>query len=628
VSLRDFFQGRPQLRDLQTRADYQFLSSNIRDRTTLRPLFSPVFERRGEDVAVRILSVGSPKDGPQAKHIRSDSVGIAEPVQCLKKLLDSLPSTADSLVTLCLLEKTTLDQYPALLDIKGIDVFVCGLPAFDPNRGRTAKETLLESGKRIVYVPAFNRGVGRLSLTRDPDGDSMAVAYTTFDPSTAPPDTAFSRHVRGLVEKWTNLFNHEKNSFVAQMDEPLSQNQTEVVGNLLRERTRCDLACLENSLVSDASLPRSITMQDLDRLLTSSPDLLRWRLSGGEINRMRRITGLVWVGTESGDGIDNQEIYTVVLTENAYTRITAEVGNGMELPAPRHMLTSVMEAVEKQLTRRKRRNYDFDFLDGRWRRAGTITSDVSLRHVSVSNPDSIGSLSGVSYEPFSNWNLNLSCPLSIYNRYHRFEFVPELEYSAYNGLTEQNFMEFTLDYRYTRLSTIGPYASADYQTFITNREAEEMPIGMRSTFGVVVSPEDWTFKFGFGAEKNVFTTKRNPMVPLSGILFGGLGMWNPAFELSAEGSYSISDLMKNHGVRLFANRQMRVNLLWDNRLGLPQKEARLESRFNVDLSADIIPGISVHTGYHIFYARFLSDKRSFYNLEPTLSLFGSFPFKW
>ena len=629
VTPKDFYQGRAQLGKLRERAAYDFLSTNILDKSSKKNLFAPVTERTVEGIRLRFLSIASPAEAAQARNLRRDSVEIAAPAECLKRALRAPPQPGP-VVTICLCDKLTLEQFPALLDLDGIDIFVCGLPDFDPAARRGVSDAKLANGKRIVSVPPFSKGAGRLVISsREAAGVvDRVLSFATFDLSSSPIDSAAEPRLRGLTEKWTDLYTKETSSFVAQMDTPLKKNQPAVIGNLLRERFRCDLACLESSLVSDAVLPARITMKDLDRLLTASPDLLLCKFPGSAITRLRRVQGVTWIGVESRGGIVSKDVYSVVLTESAFARLKAEAGGGTAFPAPHYTFTSVTEAIEHQLSERKRRTYDFGFLDRRWQRCGETETEISLRRISVGNPNHIETLSGVTYEPFSDWDLNVHLPLRFYNCNNRFDFLSNLEYSAASGVIERNFLEFKLDYSYSASPVIGPYASADYQTFLLREPKADMPIQMRTTLGVVATPDDWTLKLGFGAEKLTATTAGNPFAPLQGIFPGNEGFWNPAFEIDAEGSYSVADLLRTLDVQIPSDQDIHLDLLWDNTISLPRQDARLETRLNVDLSADIIPGINVKTGYDIFYARFFHAKNNFYNLEPSLSIVGSFPFKW
>jgi hypothetical protein len=413
------------------------------------------------------------------------------------------------------------------------------------------------------------------------------------------------------------------------MDAPLEKNQAVTVGNLLREHTRTDLACFEASLVTDAHLACSITNQDLDRLITASPDLLRWLLSGSDINRMRRIEAVQWIGLDAKPGIIGREIYSVVLTENAYALITEALGGGGGLPKPEYLFMSVVEAITEQLSTRKPRTYEFKSLGLRWRRFGEVSTEVSAQSMGVRNPYGIEALSGVSYESYSNWNINLQVPLSIYNAWNRFDLLANIDYSSSNSSIERNILEFKLDYGYNPNWAINAYASADYQTFIVKEPEIDMPVRIRTIAGAMAKPGEWTMKLGFGAEKIVSSSHHNPFQPFDAIFSGsGEERWDPSFEFSVQGSQSIADLLRFRGLGIPEEKTLDADVTWKNILSLPSEGSRFETRLTVELSADIIPDVNVKTGYDIFFARYLRDKRDFYNFNPSLSILGTYRFKW
>jgi hypothetical protein len=569
IGVKDFFQGRERLELLRQRAQYTFLSSNIVDNKTKRPLFKQLLSRSPGGIPVRIISALAPKELLTSKTMYRDGVEIAEPVGCLKSLLSSSPDSVRPF-TICLCDRQTLEQFPLLLDFDGIDLFACGLPRFDPAKSRSPRESILANGKRVVYIPPFSDGVGRLVVTASRGHPALAGRFSVYRKDSMQPVPPQSRFFAELVGKWFALYRKENDSVVARVSEPLAKNQTETVGNLIRERTHADLACFEASLVTDAKIPPCITKQDLDRLITASPDLLVWSLSGSDINRMRRIESVKWIGADAKPGIVGREIYSVVLTENAFGLIMEALGGSGGLPKPEYLFMSLIEAVTEQLSARKSQTYEFKDLRLRWRRFGEASAGISLQSMSVGNRRDVTELSGVSYEPYSNWNIDLKIPLSFYNPWNRIDLSTDIDYSSSNSSIERNLLECKLDYTYNSDWLINGYASVDYESFVIKQQNEDMPVQMRTTAGAMTDPGTWTFKLGFGAEKILSSSRPNPFLSFGDILAGDNGdAWNPAFELTAEGSQSISDLLRLWKPNIPPDRDIDADISWKNVLSLP-----------------------------------------------------------
>jgi hypothetical protein len=628
VGIKDFFQGRERLAVLRERAGYAFLSSNLIDKKTRRPLWDPVVTRSPGGICVRIVSALSPKEAAASKPLSLDGVKIADPVSCLKEHLATFPDRARPF-TICLCDKQTLDEYPALQDLDGIDLFACGMPKFDPARSRSPRETLLANGRRILYVPPFSEGVGMLVLTAEEGMPARPAEFTIQRAAGVQPSSRQSPFFSDLVGKWTALYLKEKGAVVARMDEPLVKNQVAAVGNLLRERTGADLACLEASLITEARLAGSVTGRDLDRLITSSPDLLVWKLSGSDIGRARRVDGVQWVGIDAGSGVAGREMYSVVITENAFSLITEALGGGGGFPKPRYLFTSITEAVADQLSSRKSKTYDFNGLGRRWRRSGEASAEVSAQSMTVGNRRGIDGLSGVSYEPYSNWNINLKVPLSIHNAWHRFDVSTDIDYASSEASIERNFLELKLDYGFNPNFPINAYASADYQSFIVKEPGTDMPVRMRTTAGAMTEQGEWTFKLGFGAEKLLSSPRGDPFHPFGDIVTGRGGeRWAPAFELTAQGGQSVSDLLRSCGLGIPMDRDIDADVSWRNLLSLARGGSRLETRLTLELAADVITNVKVKVGYDLYWARLLRDRVDFYNFNPSLSILGTYRFKW
>ena len=626
VTVKDFFQGREQLKKISDHARYTFLNTNILDRKTKKTLFTPFIDLSIGGLRIRMLSVAKPKDLSGIKALEQKALDFSDPVASIKKYVDTA-SDSSSDITLCFCDQNTLNQYPQLLALQRIDVFVCGISAPDHPQSPGVSEEKLANGTLVAYIPEFSRGLGKLTLSMDEGpGKKPAFSFSSCDLKADSSDAESREYFSNLVNDWKNLFKKDVRMVIASLDKPVEKDQVSYIGNLLREYTGCDLACIEKSIINGVTLPARVTQQDVYRLIAGSPDLLICKLSGIAVNALRKNQEYSWVGNGAKRGIANKEFYSVVLTENAYAQFKEDDEEDSRLSKPRYLFTSLTEAIIGQLSARKRNTADFTYLDRRWRWSGETSAEVSMHKTSVSNPDGITTLSAAIYTPFSNWNLNLAVPLSVYNCLHRIDFTSTLEYSKSNEVVEENFLEFKLDYRLGTNPAIGVYASQDYLTFVTKEEDTDMPVRFLATLGAVTNVGDWTFKLGVGAEKSISTARTDPFSPLTDILTVDGDLWGPALELAVDGSYSIADLLIDWWVSLSDSRSIDFTFNGKGTLAFPEDESKFETDAMAELSTDLFAGITVETGYHVFLAKLFSHKHAFYNLEPKLSLRGTFHF--
>jgi hypothetical protein len=627
VTARDFSQGRDRLATLAGRATYPFVCTNLIDEETGKAVFAPSASMRVGDTEVRVVAVVRPQRVRGSGYGDHDEIEIADPVESLRGFLSADSGFAGG-ITLCLCDHGTVSRYPELLAVPGIDLFACGVDAFSSSTRPATRMELLESGARIVYVPPFQTGIGRLDMEMQEGSPTIRYGIDT----TTDVDEECLLRLRDLHRKWSTLYRAESSDTVAEMDSALTHDQASVVGNLLREKTRAEVAVFERALVSSTPLPATITVQDLDRLLNASPDLYMLQLREHDIRRADGIEGLAWIGLEGGTvegrGMSGDHRYRVVATEAAKEAILEAMRGRPPAARARPLFVSLDEALREQLARRKRADYDFAHLRRRVRLSAGLELETSRRRVRVWNPDSVTSLPGATNESFSAWDIDLKLPLSLHNWRHELELEPRLQYAAANEEVGRNDLELTLDYTFGPTTVLKPYASARYQTYVALRPEETLPVKIRTTLGAQATLADWELRLGFGAEKGTEADEPNPFAPFLGVFRDTAETWGPGIELSADGAYSLSDALSKRGLEFFRYRDLSLEVDLESYFGSSRETARFQSELDLDVVIQLIPPLKFRIGYRLFYAHLFADGHSFYNLEPSLTIMGSYGLKW
>ncbi|MBD3315124.1 MAG: hypothetical protein GF344_05010 [Chitinivibrionales bacterium] len=624
VTVRDFFQGSDRLTTLANRAAYPSVCTNMFDKNTGEAVFLRSAHIRAVGVTVRLVAVISPKRNNKAPR---KGIHIEDPVESLRAYFSSAgESEAD--LTICLCDRNTLDRYPDLTAIPGVDIFACGVDALSSS-GRLATRMIeLENGARIVHVPPFQAGIGRIEL--DSCNSRPTVRYTVD--TTLITDGVSLNRLERLHRKWSALYRRESTDTVARYDSSLSRDQTIVVGNLLREKTRAEAAAFEQALVAPVTIPPTITVQTLDRLLNASPDLYMMPLRGSDIRRARNIEGLTWVGVEDGKiegrDISSKRRYRVVVTEEAKDAILEVVRGRLPMQRFRPLFVSLNEVVRDQLSTRKRTDYSFEHLQQRPRLGLGLELESSRKRVRVRNPDSLSSLPGATYESFSAWDVDLALPLSLHNRRHELEFKPRLQYAAANEKVGRNDLEFKLDYAFGPMSLLKPYASARYETYVALRPDESRSVKVRATLGAQATLSDWRWRLGLGTEKGIMADNPNPFAPFFDVFRDTAETWGPGIEFSVDGTYSLSDALCKRGVDFFKYRSLALEADLESYFGTSRKTTRFQTEFDLDLVIQLIPPLKFRAGYRLYYAHLFNGRYNFSNLEPSLAILGAYDLTW
>jgi hypothetical protein len=623
VTVRDFSRGRERLTVLAARARYPFVCTNLVDAQSGRPLFSPSARVRVDGREIRILAVVRPEPVRDERQ----EMRIDDPVESLRAAIGA-DSGRPADLTVCLCDRGVLSRHPELPAIAQIDVFVCGEDAFSSSVRPATRMEELDNGARIVYVPPLQAGIGRLELQTDDEPPTASYAVDT----TAAVDTACLHRLDALHRKWSALYRQESSDTIVVMDSALTQDQTAVVGNLLREKTRAEVAVFARSLVGSSPIPATISVQDLDRLLNASPDLYMMRLRGRDIERARAMEGLAWVGIED-DEIEGRELesdrpYRVVASEEAKVAILQTIRRRYPLSRVRPLFVSLDEALRRQLVQRSRGGYDFGHLQRRPRLAAELEMETSRKRVRVSNPDSVSSLSGATYEPFSAWDIDVKAPLTLYNYRHELEFKPRLQYAAANDKVGRNDLELRLDYTLGPMPVFKPYASARYETYVTLPPEESRPVKIRTTLGARMTLADWEVRLGFGAEKGTMGDDPNPFAPFFEVFEDTGETWGPGIELAVDGTYRLAEALSSRGVAFFEHRDLSLEVDVESYYGSSRKTARFQSELDFDVVIRLIPPLTFRVGYRLFYAHLFADGHNFCNLEPSLAITGSYGLKW
>ncbi len=629
VTPRDFSQGTARLADLQAKANFPFLGANIVNRETNEPFFVADTTLRANGAAIRFIAAAALQKHHPAPADMARTLRINDPAAAIQARLAAQPPV-DSVVTICLIDNHTLERGSGLLEFEGVDLLVCGIPDYTAASGSHVREERRANGVRVVYVPGISKGVGRLRLQRSQQ--SWRASYSVDSLARVPAVSYQVSRIQRLVDKWTALYSAETSGIIARMDEPLESNHGEAVAGLLRERFGVELACIEEALINPASLPETVTMHDLDRLLTSSPDMYIAHFRGKRLYRLRGLQTTVFSGFDGGKiqgrSIQSDEVYSVALTENVINHAREEGIRPVRMPVLAY--ESVFEALRKQLRKRKKRVYDFAHLERKWRFAGETNLQGSRRSVRTAYPDSSMRISGFSSEPYSAWDFSLRLNLRFYNRMHHFELKPRLEYAAANERTGRNLMEYRLDYTPGPMPLVKPYASTSYQTFVTADTASPNPVAIRSTAGAQFTPRSWRFKIGFGAEKTIRSSNANPFNPFVEVFQDTAATWGPGVELLAEGSVNISRLLERFNKDYFAHRAYSLRILWESYFSYlgEQRTFKSHSRIEPALTAGLLPNFEVRLGLRLLHAHFFDAPDHFYNIEPSLSLSGTYRLKW
>jgi hypothetical protein len=321
-------------------------------------------------------------------------------------------------------------------------------------------------------------------------------------------------------------------------------------------------------------------------------------------------------------------MYSAVLTENAWDIASARLGRDIRLANVRYTYTSVFDALADQLRSRKRGDFSFDHFDRRVRFSAGIQAEVSFRNVTVANKDSIDMLSGVSYEPFSAWDLDVEVPLTMRNRYQECAFVSRIKYSGADEKVGHNTMDFRFDYSVVPEKLFQPYSSGGYRTYVHVEQDETMRVRARGAVGLQTTPGDWKFKLGFATEKQHRTTKPSPFEPFIDLFNDTSERWGPGMEAVLEGRYDIADPLQKVGVSYFDRRELMFRLEWDNYYGTFLETAKLESDLELGLEAQVLPNLKLRLGYRFLYARLMKPASTFINTEPSLSLVGTYALSW
>lgn len=630
VTAGDFLLGMTRLLDLQRTARYSFLASGIGAGDSARPLF----ETRRTIVAgeARIVVYTASRSKPSRSLAAiPDSVRFAPPSRALDKIISGADTSVTHAITVCLTDQHTLDSHGDLLNNRDIDLFVCGLPAYAPGQQPVVREKRLASGARVLFVPGIDAGIGRLRLTRDGEQGFAAADFSVIPAHALRGEARHARRIRRLVDTWASLYASRTSGVVAVMHDTLDSAHHDIVANLLRERFGVELALIERSLVNAISIPDTITMHDLDRLLTSAPELYIVRLRGKDIRALARLGDIYAAGINKGAiqgrAIRSDETYSAAITENILARMR---GRLRPAAAPALTYESAFDAVQGQLAERKRTNYDFAHLDKRWRFTGETNLRGSRRSVAATYPDSTRTLSGFSDKNYSAWDVTAALTFNAYNRLHHIEFRPRLEYAAANENTGRNTMEYRCTYSLGTSPLIRPYASASYQSYIIADSSSPGPVAIRSAAGAQWSPGSWRLKLGVGAEKRIRSSDPNPFAPFGRVFSDTAATWGPGAELLAEGDLSISKLLRGLSQSYFAHHSYRLHFLWETYIGYLGKEKTFQTTTRIEpaLHAGILPHLELRLGLRVLHAHYFNGPAHFYNVEPSLSFSGVYRLKW
>ncbi len=625
LTTRDFLLGYSTLENLGSKSLYPMISTNMAMRDSSEGVFTPRYETRSEGKTLVFFALEN-RD-PTGSPYGDEHVEIRNEIETIREQLNAVEKT-DSVITLCLCDNSLLETSPELLSLP-LDYIICGMPEASPNKGQRIRVSM-STGLQVLYVPRFTEGIGVLHIDSLRGDHSHKGAYFTPSLDTVQPDTGFLETAVSLINRWERIYRDELNDTVAIMDSTIKAKQKEVVGNLLREWAHTELACFEQSLVTDAVLPDTITVRDLDRLLATAPDLLRIKLSGNALKKASRQKELFWAGVEKGKvgrrSIAGDETYSVVITEYAWEVLKEGIGDRARSVRPHYTMASVLKALRHQLAARNNRDYSFNRLERRWRLTGSPEAAFSRRDVNVGNPDSIRSVSGANDEPFSAWDMKLKLTLSTYNPWNHISLTSVFSYASANEQVGNNQMDYMLDYRFEPSFKVSPYLSTRYQSYLIPEQDRESPVRTVATAGASAQIGTWSIKVGAGTQKSIQANRENPFTPFLDLFSDTTEKWNPTLELRVSGSADLGKYFQRWNPDVFDNRKLEFRVDWENYVSRYKESAKGETKLSFDLFTELLPAVALKTGVDNIFVYLFEQNNYLYNIEPSLSLTGTYLF--